>query len=48
MNDKKDDITTTIIRIQKKTAEKIKSLKIAKFETYDEIINRLINDKTIE
>ena len=45
MNDKKKNSGTTIIRIQKETAKKIKSLKITKLETYDEIINRLINER---
>jgi hypothetical protein len=33
----------TIIQIKKETAKKLKELRIAELETYDEIINRLIN-----
>ena len=29
--------------IEKETAKKLKELRITKYETYDEIINRLIN-----
>jgi len=32
----------TTIQIRKETREKLKSLRITKRETYDEIINRLI------
>ena len=37
----------TIIQIEKSTAKKIKQRAIAKYETYDEIILRLLkNEKT--
>ena len=32
----------TTIRIRKKTREKLKKLRVARRESYDEIINRLI------
>ena len=33
----------TIIAVERETVTKLKELKIAKRESYDEIINRLIN-----
>jgi hypothetical protein len=33
----------TIIQIRKETAKRLKKLRIAELETYDEIINRLID-----
>lgn len=33
----------TTIQIEKKTLEKLKELRITKRETYDEILNRLID-----
>lgn len=35
----------TLIQVSKKTASRLKELKIAKHETYNEIINRIINEK---
>jgi hypothetical protein len=35
----------TIIKIEKETAKMLKGKAIAKYETYDEIINRLIKAK---
>ncbi|KKL85927.1 hypothetical protein LCGC14_1949820 [marine sediment metagenome] len=37
----------TIIQVSKKTVERLKKLKITRFDTYDEIINRMLdkNDK---
>jgi len=36
---------TTIIQLKKNTAEKLRSLKVSNRESYDEIINRLINEQ---
>lgn len=36
----------TMILIEKSTARRIKGVKITKLESYDEIINRLIDDVT--
>ena len=35
----------TTIRVEKPTIQRLKKLKLAKLETYDEIINRLINQQ---
>jgi predicted CopG family antitoxin len=34
-----------IIQLERKTAEKIKKLKITERESYDSIINRLLNER---
>ncbi len=36
----------TTIQIEKKTVKKLKTLRITKFDTYDEIVNRLIDNGT--
>jgi len=41
-----DFIMRTTIQIEKKTLDRLKKIKITKRETYDEIVNRLMdNDK---
>ncbi len=35
-------IDTTIIRVSKETAKKLKEIKLTRLETYDEIIIRLL------
>ncbi|GAI23504.1 unnamed protein product [marine sediment metagenome] len=37
----------TTIQIEKRTLERLKKLRITKRETYDEILNRLINENGI-
>jgi len=34
----------TLIQVEKETANKLKELRLAEMETYDEIINRLLKD----
>lgn len=36
----------TTIQIEKKTRKKLKTLRMTKHETYDEIINRLVKNNT--
>lgn len=38
----------TTIQIEHKTLEKLKTLRITKRETYDEIINRLMKKKDLQ
>jgi len=35
----------TMVRIEKSTATRIKDLKLAKLESYDEILNRVLPDE---
>ena len=42
------DISKTTIQIKSKTLERLKKLKITKRESYDEIINRLIDENEIK
>ena len=38
----------TTIQIEHKTLEKLKELRITKRETYDEILNRLVEENAIQ
>ena len=41
-------MTITTIKVTKDTCERLKAIKIAKRESYDEVINRLISEVKIK